>query len=75
MTFLIHPEHGATHAGDADLAAMKKAGWIESTPEYWLSLKGKEFKAPNSVEEQHAQILKDAPPVKNKGGRPRKVIE
>lgn len=81
MTFLIHPQHGATNAGGADIEPMKKAGWLVSNPAYWLSLKGKEFKAPKdesdtgevaTIEEQHDRIFKDAP--KNKGGRPRKVV-
>jgi hypothetical protein len=71
MAFLIHPEHGATNAGDADLPSLIKAGWLVSNHAYWLSLKGKEFKAPK---DEHDTGFEEETPVKNKGGRPRKVV-
>lgn len=41
MTFLVHPEHGATNVSEAEVEQHKKHGWIVSTPEEWLAKKYK----------------------------------
>lgn len=39
MTFLVHPEHGATNVSPAEVEAHEKLGWVVSTPEAWMALK------------------------------------
>lgn len=85
MTFLIHPEHGATNAPESEVEELKKQGWHVSNHAYWLSLKGKPFVAPKdacdtggggkTAEPPKAPAAESAgePAPKRKGGRPPKA--
>lgn len=39
MTFLVHPEHGATNVSPAEVEEHEKNGWKVSTPEEWMAKK------------------------------------
>jgi hypothetical protein len=39
MTFMVHPEHGATNVSPAEVEAHEKNGWVVSTHEEWMALK------------------------------------
>jgi hypothetical protein len=41
MTFMVHPEHGATNVSDAEVPAMEKRGWVVSTHEAEMARMGK----------------------------------
>ena len=41
MIFMTHPEHGATHAMQLEVEAMKANGWKESTHAEWMAPKRK----------------------------------
>lgn len=42
MTFMVHPEHGATNVSQAEVQEHEKRGWVVSTPEEWLAKKYKQ---------------------------------
>lgn len=68
MTFMTHPEHGATNT--AEVAAHEALGWKVSTNAEWLALAGKAECAPEAAAIE-TQIVQDAP--KKRGPKPKGI--
>jgi len=46
MTFLTHPEHGATNVRPGEVPDLEKQGWTVTTPEAWMAAKHAPKQAP-----------------------------